>query len=153
MHVCVLSPAVPDPLSVRLQRATHGQPVDFSASSESWCWLMSLWMPRKWSPVECADLCSLPPGARFPTDTVAPQWKFNQQWDATRLPVPPVGPTIDELIQRRASFTSGSGWPQSRSYCWRPFDRLVWFLSAFCCMNSVMRVMVSFHFTTTCSQN
>ena len=71
------------------RQALDGQPVDSSASSESCCWLMSLCMPRKWSPVECTALSPLPAVGRFPTDTVAPQRKFNQQWDTTLLSAPP----------------------------------------------------------------
>lgn len=42
---------------------------------------MPLRLQRKWNPVECSDLCPLPPAVRVPGDTIAPQWKFNQEMD------------------------------------------------------------------------
>lgn len=67
---------------------------------------MPLRQQRKWNPAECSDLCPLPPAVPVPGDTIAPQWKFNQEMNPDEeqpLSCPsPAGLLIDLLIWRRS---------------------------------------------------
>lgn len=56
------------------------QPVNY-LSIQGRCWLVAGRQQRKWNPVGSSDLCPLPPAVTVPADTIAPQWKFNQEID------------------------------------------------------------------------
>lgn len=130
---------------VSVQRASGVQPVDCCASSESCCWLMSLWMPRKWSPVECADLCPLPNAA-----TVS-RWccctTVEIQSTVRRVSASPPPPSnwahYWQINTKKSFFLHLDERRLSRlRYCWLPFHRLVWLLSCSCCLNSVTLAML-----------
>lgn len=68
-------------------------------------------MPRKWSPVERADLCPLPNAATVPRWCCCATVEIQSTTRRVSAFSPPTGPIIDKLIERALS-TAGLESPQ-----------------------------------------